>query len=155
MDRNKWDTAIRCLEVALHPHTGDAETIAAVNGFRRTARGMPLSAICAAAEQSQGQRERLARLTLANRDLAARLDAATQRIAALERERVAATARAERAERRVAELRAAHVPLMERRRDPPERMAPSHAPFEDMLAAAMGRTPAARSASPARFPWRA
>ena len=46
MERNKWEIAIRCLEVALHPNTSDDEVVAAVNGFRRTARGKPLSQIC-------------------------------------------------------------------------------------------------------------
>src|SRR5216683_1545267 len=46
MERNKWETAIRCLEVALHPHTSDDEVLAGVNGFRRTADGMPLSQVC-------------------------------------------------------------------------------------------------------------
>src|SRR5580704_6075898 len=46
MDRNKWETAIRCLEIALHPNTSDDEVIAGVNGFRRTADGTPLSAVC-------------------------------------------------------------------------------------------------------------
>jgi hypothetical protein len=46
VERNKWETAIRCLEVALHPNTSDDEVIAGVNGFRRTAEGAPLSAVC-------------------------------------------------------------------------------------------------------------
>jgi hypothetical protein len=46
MDRKKWETAIRCLEVALHPKTSDDEVIAGVNGFRRTADGTPLSQVC-------------------------------------------------------------------------------------------------------------
>jgi hypothetical protein len=43
MERNKWEKAIRCLEIALHPNTGDDEVVAAVNGFRRIAAGTPLS----------------------------------------------------------------------------------------------------------------
>jgi len=46
MERNRWETAIRCLEVAVHPNTSDDEVIAAINGFRRTADGIPLSQIC-------------------------------------------------------------------------------------------------------------
>jgi hypothetical protein len=46
MERNRWETAIRCLEVALHPNTTDDEVIAGVNGFRRTADGTPLSEMC-------------------------------------------------------------------------------------------------------------
>ena len=47
MERNRWEKAIRCLEVALHPNTGDDEVIAGVNGFRRTADGTRLRDICA------------------------------------------------------------------------------------------------------------
>lgn len=57
MERNRWETAIRCLEVALHPNTADGEVIAGVNGFRRTAGGTPLGAICrelAGADRSDG-----------------------------------------------------------------------------------------------------
>jgi hypothetical protein len=46
MERNRWEKAIRCLEVALHPNTTDGEVIAGVNGFRRTAGGTPLGDIC-------------------------------------------------------------------------------------------------------------
>jgi ABC-type transporter Mla subunit MlaD len=45
MERNKWETAIRCLEVALHPNTSDDEVIAGVNGYRRTAGGAPLAEV--------------------------------------------------------------------------------------------------------------
>jgi hypothetical protein len=46
---------MRCLEVALHPNTDDGEVLAAVNGFRRTAQGMPLRDLCA--EFAVGERE--------------------------------------------------------------------------------------------------
>src|ERR1700739_4728441 len=46
MERNRWEAAIRCLEVAVHRSTRDDEVIAAVNGFRRTVEGVPLSQIC-------------------------------------------------------------------------------------------------------------
>lgn len=46
MERNRWESAIRCLELALHPNTADAEVIAGVNGFRRAAAGTPLGDIC-------------------------------------------------------------------------------------------------------------
>jgi hypothetical protein len=46
MERNRWDTAIRCLEIALHPNTSNDEVLAGVNGFRRTAGGTPLSQVC-------------------------------------------------------------------------------------------------------------
>ena len=46
MERNRWESAIRCLELALHPNTADAEVIAGVNGFRRAAAGTPLGEVC-------------------------------------------------------------------------------------------------------------
>lgn len=46
MERNRWESAIRCLELALHPNTADAEVIAGVNGFRRIAAGTPLDEVC-------------------------------------------------------------------------------------------------------------
>ncbi|HXP04818.1 MAG TPA: hypothetical protein VN808_11905 [Stellaceae bacterium] len=46
MERNRWESAIRCLELALHPNTADAEVIAGVNGFRRAAAGIPLGEVC-------------------------------------------------------------------------------------------------------------
>lgn len=39
-------TAIRCLEMALHPNTGDAEAIAGIYAWRRIAHGRLLSDIC-------------------------------------------------------------------------------------------------------------
>ena len=46
MERNRWESAIRCLELALHPNTADEEVIAGVNGFRRAAAGTPLGELC-------------------------------------------------------------------------------------------------------------
>jgi hypothetical protein len=46
MERNRWETAIHCLEVALHPNTGDDEVIAAIHGFRRIVAGSTLRGIC-------------------------------------------------------------------------------------------------------------
>ena len=81
MERDRWETAIRCLEVALHPNTGDDEVIAGVNGFRRTAGGTPLSEVCAAfAEPDRSGRDQTAAaattvdLDRENRDLRRRLD---------------------------------------------------------------------------------
>jgi chromosome segregation ATPase len=48
MDRNRWETALRCLEVAVHPNTSDEEVVAAVNGFRRTAGRTALTQLYAA-----------------------------------------------------------------------------------------------------------
>lgn len=159
MERNKSDIAIRCLEIGLHPNTGNDEVIAAVNGFRRTAGGTPLTAICAALagqHSSPRWRDRLARLTRINRHLAARLEAAVQKITVLEAETLAAKTRAEQAKGQCAELRAAYVALVEQRREPPALIASVRAPFQEILAAALGQSTAApTSASLARFPWRA
>lgn len=43
MERNRWETALRCLEIAVHPNTSNEEVLAAINGFRRTAGGLPLN----------------------------------------------------------------------------------------------------------------
>jgi hypothetical protein len=105
MERNRWETAIRCLEVALHPHTSDGEVIAAVNGFRRTAAGIPLRDICAAftagtdadgaaAAEVALWRLKLERLQQDYRALQRRLDRAESR-------RTEAERRAETAERAV------------------------------------------------------
>jgi len=45
MERNRWETALRCLEIAVHPGTSDEEVLAAIRGFRRTAGGTPLAEI--------------------------------------------------------------------------------------------------------------
>ncbi|HTV88447.1 MAG TPA: hypothetical protein VME41_05470 [Stellaceae bacterium] len=84
IERNKWETAIRCLEVALHPNTGNDEVIAAVNGFRRTAAGTPLREVCAAfgagvahepAFDAAARRRTLDRLRQENRDITEKLEA--------------------------------------------------------------------------------
>jgi DNA-binding transcriptional MerR regulator len=95
MERNRWETAIRCLEVALHPNTSDEEVLAGVNGFRRTAAGLPLSEVCAALADQSGD----AGLGRENLDLRRRLD----------RERadqLAALRRLQEAERLIHELSA-------------------------------------------------
>jgi len=88
MERNRWATAIRCLEIALHPNTSDDEALAAVNGFRRTAGNTPLSEVCVGfAEENTHVADlaewtaRFARLSRENLELRRRLDLAkTQRI---------------------------------------------------------------------------
>lgn len=45
MERKRWETAVRCLEIAIHPNTSDEEAIAAIRGFRRTAGGAPLDGL--------------------------------------------------------------------------------------------------------------
>jgi hypothetical protein len=82
MERNKWEVAIRCLEVAVHPNTSDDEVIAGVNGFRRTADGTPLSEVCrefigAPGEEPEPPKvtRKLEKLTRENADLRQRLEA--------------------------------------------------------------------------------
>jgi septal ring factor EnvC (AmiA/AmiB activator) len=129
-DRNKWDTAIRCLEVALHPHTIDDEVIAAVNGFRRTAEGATLREVCLAFAARAGGapadgtdaarwRAELARLERAIQELHRRNESEASRRAtilsrlaearrqnrALADELAAMTRRAAAAERDLADLR--------------------------------------------------
>jgi hypothetical protein len=90
------------LEVALHPHTNDEEVIAAVNGFRRTADGTPLSRLCrefaglpaaGAAETKDG----FDRLTQENLELRHKVEAA-------EASRAAMLRRLQEAERRARDL---------------------------------------------------
>jgi chromosome segregation ATPase len=127
MERNRWETAIRCLEIAVHPATNDREVIAAINGFRRTAHNAPLHQLCrefggspsnstsAVAEELQ----RLARENLALRQKLEEADAsrkatlqrlhdAEQRGDEVGEELLAAEQRADAAERRLAEFRGAY-----------------------------------------------
>jgi len=107
--RNKWETATRCLEVALHPNTSDDEVIAAVNGFRRTANGTPLRQVCielaGGSYDGRGRvewKEKFDRLNRENLDL--RHDA-EKRICELSDELLAAQRRAGAAEQRLADVR--------------------------------------------------
>lgn len=177
MERNKWETAIRCLEVALHPNTADDEVIAGVNGFRRTADGTPLSAVCAEfAASALRPGERAAR---ENRTLRRKLE---EEHAA----QLAALARLREAERLVRELsdeisaeqrsfddfRAASAQIVDRLRHENadlrgalERASRATSrpatPFGQMLAAALGEAPPRVSAgsadvpSPRHHPWTA
>ena len=107
MERNRWDTAIRCLEIAVHPTTSNEEIIAAINGFRRTADNAPLSQVCrelagagAAAPRAPTVAETgktLDRLTRENLEL-------RQKIGAIEDSRTAALRRLEEAERQAEEI---------------------------------------------------
>jgi hypothetical protein len=130
MERNRWETAIRCLEVAVHPNTRDDEAIAAVNGFRRTAEGVPLGQICIefacgglplaelAAMKDNLDRLRRENLELrrklavdeaAQQEAARRLDAVHRRIYELTEEAAAAHRAAEAVEREFGDFRAAYA----------------------------------------------
>jgi hypothetical protein len=130
MERNRWETAIRCLEVAVHPNTRDDEVLAAVNGFRRTVEGTPLSQVClefacggVPLAELAAMKENLERLRRENLDLrreltvnesaqaetARRLDAAYRRIYELTEQAAAAQRLAEAIEREFADFRAAYA----------------------------------------------
>jgi chromosome segregation ATPase len=134
MERNKWETAIRCLEVAVHPNTSDDEMVAAVNGFRRTVEGLPLSQVClefacggvplADLAQVKDTLERLNRDNLelrrklaieeaAQANTARSLDDAYRRIYQLTEEAMAAQRLAEAAEREFSEFRAAYAEALD------------------------------------------
>jgi chromosome segregation ATPase len=127
MERNRWETAIRCLEIAVHPATDDREVLAAINGFRRTAHNAPLQQLCRelAGAPSNGasavadELQRLARENLALRhkleeadarrnSILRRLQDAEQRSDEIGEELLAAEERADDAERRLAEFRGAY-----------------------------------------------
>jgi hypothetical protein len=130
MERNRWETAIRCLEVAVHPNTRDDEVIAAVNGFRRTAEGVALSQICiefacggvplaelaAMKDNLDGLRREnlelrreLAIDEAAQEEAARRLEAAHRRIYELTEEAAAAHRAAEAVELEFEDFRAAYA----------------------------------------------
>lgn len=163
MERNKWETAIRCLEVALHPHTDDREVIAAVNGFRRTADGTPLSEVCRAfaavaddgndrTAETTKWRAKFDRLNRRTIDLRLKLDAETARLRETERridelqtELVAARRHAADAEQELADVRGAYRDRPEAadvatpRADAAPQLRPAFSPFHDVLAAARQR----------------
>ncbi|HVC51235.1 MAG TPA: hypothetical protein VND87_04365 [Stellaceae bacterium] len=125
MERNSCDIAFRCLEVAVHPNTGDQEALAAIAGYRRTAGGASLADLClqfardAHPAASDERAERLARENrLLRRELGRakageiaalrRAEAAEQRADAADAELHAARERADAAEYRLAEAALAH-----------------------------------------------
>jgi septal ring factor EnvC (AmiA/AmiB activator) len=129
MERNRWETAIRCLEIAVHPNTKDKEVIAAVNGFRRTADGTPLSQLCrefaavggdnASAVERKDKLDRLERENLELRRKIEeietgrtatlhRLREADQRASEISEELLVAERRADAAEQRLAEFQGAY-----------------------------------------------
>ncbi|HTT79243.1 MAG TPA: hypothetical protein VMF86_06150 [Stellaceae bacterium] len=133
MERNRWETAIRCLEVALHPNTGDDEVIAAVHGFRRIVAGWTLREVgtdltgalrtantAAAADDTRLSREnrdlrgRLAAAEQLQVDTAADLAEARRQIDEWRDEARRARDEAAAGARQFAEFRAAHVQLAER-----------------------------------------
>jgi septal ring factor EnvC (AmiA/AmiB activator) len=127
MERNRWETAIRCLEIAVHPATNDREVLAAINGFRRTAHSASLRQLCcefggsasSGASAVADELQRLARENLALRQkleeadasrkaILQRLHDAEQHSDAIGEELLTAEQRADAAERRLAEFRGAY-----------------------------------------------
>jgi TolA-binding protein len=184
VERNRWETAIRCLEIALHPRTSDDEVIAAVNGFRRTADGTPLREVCAefaamsaagaaSAEADTLQREnlemqgRLARHRAAHVDTLRRLHEAERHIRELSEEiraekqnfedfRTASARVVEGLKDENFDLREALEQVRPTVREP---AASGAQPFRDFLTAAINSAPAsgdppASGAGPHR-PWKA
>jgi hypothetical protein len=105
MNRNRWETALRCLEIAVHPNTGDEEALAAVRGFRRTAGKTPLVELCQEFAVAPGHLlSRLDQLNRANLELQRKIEEAeAERLAAVQSRRAAEQRAREAAE----ELRAA------------------------------------------------
>jgi len=175
MERNRWETAIRCLEVALHPNTTDDEVIAGVNGFRRTADGTPLSEMCRKlagghrgdnlSQENLDLRHRLEREQASQFAALRRLHEAEQLIHDLSEE-----IRAE--QQNFAEFRAATAQLVDGLKDEnfdlrdaleearlaTARQARKASPFRDLLTAALngeGVNPLPGLAPAPRHPWTA
>jgi hypothetical protein len=129
MERNRWETAIRCLEIAVHPNTSDKEVLAAINGFRRTASNTPLSQLWreSASPGSDGPttpdwKGELDRLDQENRELRRKIkeiddsrsailrsqQEVEQRAREISEELLAAEYRADVAEQQLAEFRGAY-----------------------------------------------
>jgi septal ring factor EnvC (AmiA/AmiB activator) len=124
MERNRWETAIRCLEIAVHPNTSDEEAIAAVRGFRRTARNLSMSQLSRSLaaggpthlldridqvnQENRELRRRIAEAETSRGELLGRLKGAEQRARDIGRELLAAEQRAADAEQRLVELRGAY-----------------------------------------------
>jgi len=123
MERNRWETALRCLEIAVHPNTSDEEIVAAIGGFRRTAGRTPLALLCREFAGAPGHLlSRLDQLNRANlalrrkieetearRAVALReLQAAEQRAREIAEELLAAEHRADAAEQQLLEFQGAY-----------------------------------------------
>jgi hypothetical protein len=133
MERNRWETAIRCLEVAVHPNTREDQVVAAIDGFRRTVEGTPVSRVCiefacggvplselaemkATIErldrENRALRRGLAVEEAAQAEAAGRLDNAYRRIYELTEEAAAAQRRVETAEQGFADFRETHAQVL-------------------------------------------
>jgi hypothetical protein len=123
MERNRWETALRCLEIAVHPNTSNEEIVAAINGFRRTAGKVPLAQLCRDFAGAPGHLlSRLDQLNRANLALKRKMEeseagraaallelqAAEQRARANSQELLIAEHRADAAEHQLTEFQGAY-----------------------------------------------
>ncbi|HXC29739.1 MAG TPA: hypothetical protein VNV38_17410 [Stellaceae bacterium] len=120
MERNRRETALRCLEIAVHPNTSDEEVLAAIRGFRRTAGRTPVAEITGGVpEHLLARLDQLNRANLALRRSIEEIEAdrlaalrerqeSEQRAQEISEELLAAEHRAEIAQRRLAEFQGAY-----------------------------------------------
>lgn len=185
MERNRWETALRCLEIAVHPNTSDEEAIAAINGFRRTAGKTSLVHLCRQFAAAPGHLlSRLDQLNRANLELRRKLEeaeanrvaaqlslqAAEQRAREIGEELLAAEHRADAAEQRLGEFQGAYGrisgslrgenedlrrALDEARRNIAQPIHEPVRPFQTALNAALQRPAAPPSAPAVARPWTA
>lgn len=142
MDRKKSETALRCLNLALHSNTADEEVLAAIAGFRRTAGNASLLEMAAAltdrssndfdrvtpatewqeaatrlAEENQQLRNLLESWEEYEAKLQQRLDESERRVSEFCDASLIAVARVEKAESLLAELLTAYGSLSDENRD--------------------------------------
>jgi len=185
MERNRWETALRCLEIAVHPNTSNEEILAAIAGFRRTAGGMPLNRLWqdfappdpagpGSARDAGHLLGRLDKLAQDNRALRRRAEEAeAARATALERLRMAEEAvrhigddllaaeqRADAAEQRLAEFPGAYGRIAggDTRPHPAPPIHEPVRPFQHLLNTALQRPDQPQGRPPAsatNWPWTA
>jgi hypothetical protein len=176
MERSKWETAIRCLEVALHPNTEADEVLAGVNGFRRLAAGTPISEVCREYADAEGVRADT--IDRQNLDLRRRLEreraeqlAALRRLQEAERQIRALSEEIRAEQQSFAEFRAASEQIVDGLKDEnfdlrgalqqaerTVRVVVKPSPFRQLLAAALDGdaiSPPLNFPATPRHPWTA
>lgn len=184
MERNRRETALRCLEIAVHPNTSDEEVIAAINGFRRTAGKAPLAQLCREFAAPGHLLSRLDQLNRANLELRCKVEeaeanrvaaqlarqVAEQRTREIGEELLAVEHRADVAEQRLSEFQGAYGrisgglrgenddlrrALDEARRNMAQPIHEPTRPFQDALSAALQRSDAPPTPPAFARPWTA